>query len=370
MKLKKVSYKEFSNNPDKNYWELSGLDLGNQTLIVGKNATGKTRVVNLIVGLSKVIQNPASNIKNGEWDVTFETVDGKELNYQLDLINGIAQKERVVVDKKIKLDRSPNLTKIFSATQNKDLIIEPPDDKLVLHIRRDKAEHPFLEELYEWANHTRGYRFGKYDPSLIAIPGDPKGLLENLETTPSILEKLSKTAVSEVIDDFNQLGYEVERVKLDTVKDAPLNIKFVYIQEKGIVHPILQMHISSGMFRAFALLVILRYLMEESNGALSTVLVDDLGEGLDYDRSTQLAKIVFEKMSKNNLQLIAATNDRFLMNAVDIKNWNILLREVNKAKAVNYSNNKKLFDEFKLTGLSNFDLFSSDFLTQNGKQSH
>lgn len=110
--------------------------------------------------------------------------------------------------------------------------------------------------------------------------------------------------------------------------------------------------------------------MEESNGTLSTVLVDDLGEGLDYDRSTQLAKIVFEKMSKNNLQLIAATNDRFLMNAVDIKDWNILLREANKVKAINYSNNRKLFDEFKLTGLSNFDLFSSDFLTQNGKQSH
>lgn len=366
MKLKKVNYKEFSNNPSQNYWELSGLNLDDQTLIVGKNATGKTRVVNLIKSLAQVIINPAHNIKNGEWDVTFETLDGKELNYQLDLVDGIVQKEMVLFDKKIKLDRTSNQTKIFSATQNKDLTIEPPDDKLVLHIRRDKAEHPFLEELYEWANHTRGYKFGKYDPSLIAIPGDPKGLLEGLETTPSVLEKLSQTSISEVIADFNQLGYEVEGVKLDIVPNTPFNVKFIYLQEKGIAHPILQSHISSGMFRAFALLVILRFLTE-SNGMSSTVLVDDLGEGLDYERSAKLTKIVFEKMNKSNLQLIATTNDRFLMNSVDIKNWNILLRETNKVTAVNYSNNKKMFDEFKLTGLSNFDFFSSDYLTQNGK---
>ena len=366
MKLRKVNYKEFSNNPKQNYWELLGLSLGNQSLIVGKNATGKTRVVNLIISLAQLIRNPASSLKNGEWNVAFETSDNNELNYQVDLVDGIIQKEVVSIDKKIKLDRSPNQTKIFSATQDKDLVIEPPNDKLVLHIRRDKAEHPFLEELSEWANHTRGYKFGKYDPSLIAIPGDPKHLLEGLETIPSVLEKLNPTSIKEVISDFNQLGYEVEEAKLDVVPGTPFNVQFIFLQEKGIVHPILQSYISSGMFRAFALLVILRYLTE-SNGRSSTVLVDDLGEGLDYERSTQLAKIVFEKMNKNNLQFIATTNDRFLMNSVDIKNWNILLRETNKVTAVNYPNNKKLFDEFKLTGLSNFDLFSSDYLTQNGK---
>lgn len=366
MKLKKVNYKEFSNNPDHNYWELSGLSLGNQTLIVGKNATGKTRAVNLIMSLAQIMRNPAHNFKNGEWDVKFETSNDKELNYQLDLIDGIIQKEVLLIDKKIKLDRSPNQTKIFSVAQNKDLVIEPPNDKLVLHIRRDRAEHPFLEELYEWANHTRGYRFGKYDPSLIAIPGDPKQLLEGLENIPSVLEKLSPTSIKEVISDFNQLGYEVEGAKLDVVLVTPFNVKFVFLQEKGIVHPIQQNQISSGMFRAFALLVILRYLTE-SNGASSTVLVDDLGEGLDYERSTQLAKIVFEKVNKSNLQFIATTNDRFLMNAVDIRNWNVLLRDANKVKAINYTNNKKIFDQFKLTGLINFDLFSSNYLVENYK---
>lgn len=369
MKLRKVNYKEFSNNPNQNYWELSGLNLDKQALIAGKNATGKTRVVNLIKSLAQVIINPAHNIKNGEWDVTFETLDSRELNYQLDLVDGIVQKEMVSVDKKIKLDRSSNQTKIFSATQSKHLTIEPPGDKLVLHIRRDKAEYPFFEELYEWANNTRGYRFGKYDPSLIAIPGDPKGLLEGLENTPSVLEKLSPTSIKEVIADFNQLGYEVEGVKLDIAPNTPFNVKFIYLQEKGIAHPILQSRISSGMFRAFALLIILRYLTE-SNGMSSTVLVDDLGEGLDYERSAQLAKIVFEKMNKSNLQFIATTNDRFLMNAVDIRNWNVLLRDANKVKAINYANSKKIFDEFKLTGLSNFDLFSSNYLVENGKQTN
>jgi len=68
MKLRKVNYKEFSNNPSKNYWELSGLNVDNQALIVGKNATGKTRIVNLIKSLAQVIRNPAHNIKNGGFE--------------------------------------------------------------------------------------------------------------------------------------------------------------------------------------------------------------------------------------------------------------------------------------------------------------
>ena len=52
------------------------------------------------------------------------------------------------------------------------------------------------------------------------------------------------------------------------------------------------------------------------------------------------------------------------MNSVPIEYWNILKREGTTVSAYNYKNNKKSFDEFKLTGLSNFDIFSSNILSK------
>ena len=130
----------------------------------------------------------------------------------------------------------------------------------------------------------------------------------------------------------------------------------------------MQFNISSGMLRAFSLLVIIQYLLEEKTGEQKTVLIDDFGEGLDYERATKLAKLVFSKMKQNKIQFIATTNDYFLMNSVEIEYWNILQREWDKVKALNYINSKELFDKFRLTGLNNFDLFSSDFLKKENKK--
>jgi hypothetical protein len=90
-------------------------------------------------------------------------------------------------------------------------------------------------------------------------------------------------------------------------------------------------------------------------------VIDDICEGLDYERSTQLGKLVFEKLTKNNIQAIVTSNDSFLMNVIDIKYWNVLRREGNTIKALNYQNNREQFDKFRMTGLSNFDFFTSKY---------
>lgn len=361
MKLKKVHYKEFPNDLTKNYWELSDLVLADINLVVGKNATGKTRTINLILNLAREIIGQIG-LKNGEWETEFLTPDNKKFTYELIINDGKVIKEKIVFDNAVKLLREKSKTTIKSDT-NGDLPIEPPDDKLVLHIRRDKKEHPFLEYLYEWAVNTNGYYFGKYVPSSIEIPGSPKSLLQSLDTFPSVFEKLNDLSVKEVIKNMNEIGYEIENANLQIATGLPINLKLVYIKEKGLKHSILQTELSSGMIRAFALLVIIQYLLSENRDENSTILIDDFGEGLDFDRATKLAEIIFQKMAKKNIQFITTTNDRFLMNTVDIENWNVLNREYDKVKALNYDNSKKLFDEFKITGLSNFDLFSSDYLS-------
>jgi hypothetical protein len=92
------------------------------------------------------------------------------------------------------------------------------------------------------------------------------------------------------------------------------------------------------------------------------IIVDDLCEGMDYERASKLGKYIYDTLESKNIQFIATSNDSFLMNAVDVKYWNILHREGNKIHSYNVTNSKEKFDKFKKTVLNNFDLFSSDFL--------
>jgi hypothetical protein len=74
--------------------------------------------------------------------------------------------------------------------------------------------------------------------------------------------------------------------------------------------------------------------------------------------------MIFSLCQENNIQLIAASNDMFLMDVVELEYWNVLQREGSVVTALNEKNSPDLFESFKFTGLSNFDFFSSDFIPQ------
>ena len=116
------------------------------------------------------------------------------------------------------------------------------------------------------------------------------------------------------------------------------------------------------MFRSLSLLIFIEFLTAKRKTA--TVVIDDFCEGLDYDRATKLGKIVFDKCEHNNIQLIATSNDMFLMDVVDIVHWNVLQRNASIVTALNAKSNPELFEKFRYTGLSNFDFFASDYISQ------
>ena len=95
------------------------------------------------------------------------------------------------------------------------------------------------------------------------------------------------------------------------------------------------------------------------------IFIDDLGEGLDYDRSTKLGKIVFDFCTEHSIQLIATSNDNFLMNVVPLHNWIILTRKSTTVEAISAATHKDLFDKFTKTGLRNFDILKTDFIERN-----
>lgn len=71
MRLNAINYSQFEHTPRE--WVLSGLTLGPVTLLVGKNATGKTRALNIIQELAKLLSGKQKlAFTSGTYDTTFE----------------------------------------------------------------------------------------------------------------------------------------------------------------------------------------------------------------------------------------------------------------------------------------------------------
>ena len=64
MILKSINYSQHKNEPT--YWAVKDVSFNEANLIVGMNATGKTRLANIITNLARVIQKKRP-LTNGEW---------------------------------------------------------------------------------------------------------------------------------------------------------------------------------------------------------------------------------------------------------------------------------------------------------------
>ncbi len=358
MKLKLLRYRENFSKSNANPWELKELSLGQHNLIIGKNATGKTRIINVLNNLARLIQFPQL-VLNGEWSTSFIDEHNQEFEFFVAIEDGKITQELIKIKGSEKLKRSFNSAKIYSEVTSDWQEISPPNDRLVIHVRRDKSEFPFLESLFTWASGVRGFSFANTSPNLIEIPGNPF-LLMSLNAVPSVLDKLSSQQIKKVLNQLESIGYEIETVSTGLTEGLPPSTKIAFLKERDLCIPLKQFEISQGMFRAFSMLTIIEFL--RSNEAIGSFLVDDLGEGLDFERSNKLAKIIFEENSESKIQVIATSNDSFMMNAVPLKALTICFRSKHIVECLNYSNSKDKFDDWKQLGLNNFDLFSSNFL--------
>ncbi|MEN8220837.1 MAG: ATP-binding protein, partial [Pseudomonadota bacterium] len=161
---------------------------------------------------------------------------------------------------------------------------------------------------------------------------------------------------------MKSIGYELEDVAIQAAGGMAFEQKMTYglqIKEKTLDTITSHHQISTGMFRALSLFIQLNYSLLAS--LPSCIIIDDIGEGLDYSRSTALMNWLINKTKGTKIQLIMSTNDRFVMNAVPLEYWSVIQRFPHKTMIYNYFNSKELFDRFEFTGLSNFDFFSSNY---------
>lgn len=350
MRLTHFSYHEIG-------WEISEkLPLQAVNLLVGKNAVGKSKTIR---ALSKTIdfllqQQKLSINEDFVAYLAFEDNE-EEFCYAFKYVQNEIRNENLTVNETVYIDRN----KDENIATLHDQPINPPANKLILHVRRDTVQYPYIEKIMLWAEQACGLSFNEMD-----IEGDygtSSYILGQQQELYTLVESMPQDALNHIISQAQSLDYPLSRIQVFPIQDT---FKKVVFAEKGVNGLLLiDKTLSKGMFRTLYLLIYMEYLALQAHPSL--LLVDDLCEGLDYDRSTKLGKLVFDFCLEHGIQLIASSNDTFLMDVIDLKYWNILQREGSEITSINMQNHPELFESFRFTGLSNFDFISSDYIQRH-----
>jgi ABC-type multidrug transport system ATPase subunit len=372
MYLQSFSFRE---NAGQNIeWLIDKVSLGETNLMVGKNSSGKTRTLNALTDLVSMLMGRGTSATG---PVSYELLFRNSANfmrYELEFDLETIHMERLSMGDEMVLERGPGGSgkiKYESTPGSIFLEFEIPHDQLACYAKRDRLQHPFIEIIHGWAISLRRFDFsGDLGKTRYAL----KSVFESKEvdwsdTTNSLVPAIT-VAEEEfpqfrelVLKDMQKIGYDLRDFGVihfsERFSGASQDRYAVYTTEAGLEKQVTQRDMSQGMFRAFSVLVQVNYYI--LCGHKGFVIIDDIGEGLDFSRAKHLVQVLIAKASEAKIQLIMSTNDSFIMNAVDIENWAVIMREGHKISLYNYENSREIFEEFKFTGLNNFDFLASEF---------
>jgi AAA15 family ATPase/GTPase len=379
MKLDVMQHCQNKGEPIK--WLLEGCELDNINLIVGKNASGKSKIlraINLIAGLlsGEVNINENNRFDSIEWTLFFDSHSNEDKKkYTLKVINGRVVQEKFVIGDKTYLDRQESGEgKVWAEKLGLDIDFQTPIDEVAALKRRDSIQHPFFEGIYGWANSLRYYQFGTdLGRSSITVTKNIDTIKKNInfKDADEVIgvfklgeEELGDQFIKAIKLDMERVGYQISEIGTKTSSlrfpaEFEIQPQCLYVQESDLKGNTEQVFMSQGMFRALSLIIQINYSLLA--GKPSCILIDDIGEGLDFERSSAMIQVLIDKASSGIVQLIMTTNDRFIMNGVPLEYWSVIERQAGLAKLHNIHNSKQVFDDFKFTGLNNFDFFSTQF---------
>lgn len=357
-------------------WNLDPFALKTVNLVVGKNASGKTWALNAIVALAGLVagERRADRTASVKYDAVFDQ-DGARVQYTLSMMEGAVAAERILKDGDRLMSRGPDgVGKIRAEELNpKEMSFQSPPNEVAAFARRDLIQHPFLEPLFLWGSSLLHYRFGTplgRDRFAVMMQQGESAFNPKDTEAPVVIfhrgqSQFGDDYVAAIVNDMRDIGYDIENIELGgliptgVMPTTPGEFVQLLTKEKTIAAPTQQRVMSQGMFRALSLLIHVNYARLAIKP--TCFIIDDIGEGLDYERSCALIDVLMTKASAGGVQLIMSTNDRFVMNNVPLEYWSVLGRTGKVCHVYNHENTSA-FKKFKFTGLNNFDFLATDYL--------
>ena len=372
MSLISIKYAQHEGEPEN--WEFDGLRFGNVNLIVGMNASGKTRTLNVLHAIATSLSGKRS-LSTMKSNAVF--ADGESsIRYTLVIDNTKIVRERLTRDGEELLRRSATGGgKIKAVRLKKTIDFKIPQDQLAVVAKRDKAQHPFLEPLRAWAESVIylrcGTDLGKKNYGIAGKGSTVANVKEPSITAPistflSGINKFGKRKfMFPIRRDMKAVGYALSDISVG----PPISIRTsiggtvgLRVKERELQCETDQQSMSDGMFRTLATLIQVQYALLVNPS--SWILIDDIGEGLDYERASSVISLLRQKALESGATLVMATNNRFVMNSVPLDEWQIIQRTGSTVRFFNQKNSPKAFSEFEYTGMSNFDFFRTGWYAE------
>jgi predicted ATPase len=218
----------------------------------------------------------------------------------------------------------------------------------------------------------------KRDIKLI-VGSNGSGKTQFLRTLFGKDEGLSSLVIWEngnVLFDFNRyVRYDSIRCYFDdTFNDFDTASKTTVLSDIRLIYPFIKdilsddgeitIHneVSDSMLKVIYLIILLTYISSPKN-RIECLLINDVGLGVDWGACSNFIELLIDKSKSLGFQLIMTTNDRIVMNSVDLKDIIVLEREGQK-RAYTYQNSKDIFDKFEFSGLDNFSFVTSCYYKQ------
>lgn len=373
MLLQSIKFSEWAGTAQE--WILEDFPLGKKNLVVGKNSTGKSRTLNVINSLAKSLGGLQRVSLSADYDCSFKH-NTDIFRYKVEIRNEQIINEQLWVNEDLLLNRGEGGEGTIFAKEiegGTHVRFQTPTSEFAVFVRRDSIQHGFLEPLYTWASSLRHYQFGTslgkdayaiFSPQAVVTVDERDG-----NAVVALFRKAEKDFgrkfTDALIKDLAELDYHVNEVGTGIpisfrLSGMPGEVVGLYVKEKDLPGITDQYSMSQGMFRVLSLLTHLNYYQLKKSA--TCVLIDDVGEGLDFDRSCRLIELLRSKADQSDIQIILSTNDRFVMNNVPLEEWSVLQRTGNHVQVKNNSNSHEVFEEFRFTGLSNFSFLEMDII--------
>lgn len=386
MSLLELSYSEFEN--EERSWTVNGATFGKINLIVGKNSTGKSRLLAVVNSFARVVSGKMPGLfLSGTFEAKIK-INKAIFDYRITFAGRKIAHESLRINEVEKFTRDENGDGlIYFERERQSVHFKVPADLIVAFTRRDAIQHPYLIELNEWAASVVLYPFGsdfgrnRVMPIADVIDMHQQALsspgAESRVDDPSDLVRVYYYGFNRygadfdqaIISDMGDLGYEITDVgakELTNVPGIPVPAFGLFTVEKDLGFSNPQITMSQGMFRALALCIHMNVCVFGKEDRL--ILIDDIGEGLDFERAKAIIDLLIRKAKNSSIQLLMTSNDRFVMNEVPLEHWSILKRKGRVVQVYNERNSKAQFENFKFIGLNNFDFFASDHLESGDVQ--
>lgn len=364
MRIKTLSYIDKTTG-----WELKPMSFNQLTLLVGASGVGKTRILNSILDLKRIVRGKSLNgvrwyieflSSNGTlyiWEGEFENtgVSFKDDRNHTKGISIIAESVQRGSELIVKRDRNGILF-------NNEKTVKLSNDQSVFYLLREEEQIKEAEKEFEKiifpVVESEPFFSWSFDEEINKYSGigEVRNLPIPLEKKLYFAYKREKGIFDSIADSFIDIFPCVEEIR---IKPVPLFADLfgdtttleIQIKENGVAGWISN-NISSGMLKTLVHIAQLQLCADSS-----LILIDEFENSLGINCIDELTSSILS--SERGLQFIITSHHPYIINNINHANWKIVTR---KGSAVTARDAAEFhFDKSKhkaFTQLINLDLYS------------